>query len=118
MAKIIISRSKRRNFLKETDEDLDFRALESWYIIITCLVRRKQSMPYMYTFSVFNGTHHKDMIWFAKLYLVFIFNILKSEFECRKQKLLLHVFIFVKIETVAFYKKTKFVGPINSDMSH
>ena len=108
MAKIIISRSKRRNFLKETNEDLDFRALESLYIIITCLVRRKQSMPYMYTFSVFNGTHHKNMIRFAKLYLVFIFNILKSEFEYRKQKRLLPVIIFVKIKKWHFiYKKKK-----------
>ena len=55
---------------------------------------------------------------FAKLYLVFIFNILKSEFEYRKQKGLLPFIIFVKIKTVAFCKKTKFVHPINSDMSH
>ena len=64
-------------------------------------------MPYMYTFSVFNGTHHKNMIWFAKLYLVFIFNILKSEFEYRKQKRLLPVIIFVKKKKsdILLYKK-------------
>ena len=46
----------------------------------------------MFSYSVFNGTHHpkkkkkKKLVWFKNLYFVFIFSILKIGFEYKKWK--------------------------------
>ena len=42
-----------------------------------CLVRGKKC-SFLYSFLVFCGTYYKKLVWFASLYSVFIFNILKK----------------------------------------